>query len=80
MSWAGNGDVHCVTQCGGTHSAVTRGITHVYVCAPWHSMAGHQRTVGIPADGGRADRWAFRRALHHGWAHVIACAVGEGGH
>ena len=87
MSWAGNGDMHCVTKHGGACSAVTHGIIYIYVhlCMLEHSMAGHQRTVGIPAGGGRADTptgggqvdipagATLRMGMH---AH----AAGEGGH
>ena len=91
MSWAGNGDVHCVTQHGGTYSAVTHGIIYnIYVHFIYNiyttvQHGGHQRTVGIPAGGGRADTPAgggqvgipagatLRMGMH---SH----AMGEGGH
>ena len=76
----------------GTYSTVTYcaqyGIIYIYVyyiLLIQHSMAGHQRTAGIPAGGGRADTPAgggqvgipagatLRMGIH---AH----AMGEGGH
>ena len=82
-SWAGNGDVHCVTQHGGACSAVTHGIIYnIYVYYIYIRMCatvqhgGHQRTVGIPAGGGQVGIPAGatpRMGMH---AH----AMGEGGH
>jgi hypothetical protein len=43
MSWAGDGDMHCVTQCGGAHSAATCGIIYIYyVCysTAWRATSG----------------------------------------
>ena len=72
------------------YSAVTCGIIYIYVhytlliqC----SMAGHQRTAGIPAGGGRADTPAgggqvgipAGATLRMG-IHAHATGVGEGGH
>ena len=82
--------MYCVTQHGGTYSTVTYGIIYiicVYKLNAYYSTAwpGHQRTVGIPAGGGRADTPAgggqvgipagatLRMGIH---AH----AMGEGGH
>ena len=81
--------MYFVTQYGGTYSTATYlyGIIYnnIYVHILQHSMAGHQRTVGIPAGGGRADTPAgggqvgipagatLRMGIH---AH----AMGEGGH
>ena len=65
------------------HSTVTHGIIYVYVVyniLQYSTAWGHQRTVGIPAGGGRADgrtpqraanRQALRRALHYGWAYML---------
>ena len=88
ISWAGNGDMYCVTQHGGTYSTVTHGIIYIiYVYILQHSMAGHQRTVGIPAGGGRADTPAgggqvgipAGATLRMG-IHAHATGVGGGGH
>jgi hypothetical protein len=47
----------------------------MYVILCYSAAWGHQRTVGIPADGRTprraADRQAFRRALHYGWAYML---------
>ena len=71
------------------YSAVTCGITYIiYVYYILQcSMAGHQRTVGIPAGGGRADTPAgggqvgipAGATLRMG-IHAHATDVGEGGH
>jgi hypothetical protein len=48
--------MHCVTQYGGMYSTVTHDIIYIYVyMLLQYSMAGHQRTAGIPVAGGRAD-------------------------
>ena len=63
---------------------VTDIYVYLYNILQYYTAWGHQRTGGIPADGRTprraADRWAFRRALHYGWAYIHAHAMGEGGH
>ena len=72
---------YTITQCGGvnTHSTVTHGIIYIYVhvllcSAAWRATSG--RWASRRAADGRtprraADRWAFRRALHYGWACML---------
>jgi hypothetical protein len=78
--------MHCVTQRGGAHSTVTRGIIYIYVhYVLQHSMAGHQRTIGTPAGGGRADTPAGGGQVGIPAGATLrmgtrAHAMGEGGH
>ena len=73
---------HAITQCGGTQSTVTHGIIYIYVSdvytllysTAWRATSG--RWASRRAADGRtprraADRWAFRRALHYGWACML---------
>ena len=92
VSWAGKGDMYYLLRYTirgyAVHSTVTHGIIYVYVVyniLQCSTAWGHQRTVGIPAGGGRADTPAgggqvgipagatLRMGMH---AH----AMGEGGH
>jgi len=66
------------------YSTVTYGIIYIYVyyIILQYSMAGHRRTVGIPAGGGRADTPAGIPAgatLRMG-THAHATGMGKGGH
>ena len=70
------------------YSTATYGIIYIYVYyILQYSMTGHQRTVGIPAGGGRADTPAgggqvgipAGATLRMG-IHAHATGVGEGGH
>ena len=57
-----------VTQHGGTHSAVARGIIYIYVYYIYYSTAWR---AGRWASRRAADRREFLRALHYGWAYML---------
>jgi hypothetical protein len=75
MSGIDNGN----TCCGTTYSAAAHGFIYIYMHdKAWRATSG-RRTPRRAAGGRTPRRAADRRALHYGWAYVLAL-WGKGGH